>query len=139
MAAGNGLADLERRIKAMGTAARAEIGKALDQSAAEIVSNARTLAPVDAEDGGQLKASIHYEQGPHELHRVILAGGETTTRPVRDGASATYDYALAQELGTAEQSAQPFFYPAWRLGKKRAIGRINRAVKKAAKAAGWST
>lgn len=135
MARGNGLDDLERRIKAMPLAARDEIGKALDASATEIAGAAQLLAP--AEDG-DLRASIRTGQGEHDLSRTIEAGGPTTTRPVREGVSATYDYALGTEWGTADTRAQPYFFPAWRLGRKRAKGRIARAVRKAAKAAGWS-
>lgn len=136
MARGNGLDDLQRRIRAMGVEARREIGVALDQSAAEVVSVARTLAP---SDDGDLKASIRQEPGEHELQRVVEAGGPTTTRPVREGKSPVYDYALAQEFGTAEQEPQPFFNPAWRLARRRAKNRISRAVRKAARAAGWSS
>lgn len=136
MASGNGLADLERRIKAMPALARQEIGRALDASAREVEDNARALAP---SDDGDLRASIRSGTGGHELSRVVEAGGPTTTRPVREGVSASYDYALGTEWGTADTPAQPYFYPAWRLGRKRAIGRINRAVRKAAKAAGWSS
>lgn len=134
MASGNGLADLQKRIRAMGVEARREIGVALDQSAAEVVAVARQLAP--SEDGA-LRESVRQEPGANELQRVIEAGGSTTTRPVREGQSPTYDYANAQEFGTAEQEAQPFFYPAWRLARRRAKNRISRAVRKAAKAAGW--
>lgn len=136
MARGSGLDDLERRIKAMQVAPREEIGRALDVSAAEIADTARLLAP---SDDGDLRASIRTEQGAHELARTIEAGGPTTTRPVRDGINATYDYALGTEWGTAETRAQPYFFPAWRLGRKRAKSRIARAVRKAAKAAGWSS
>jgi hypothetical protein len=50
---------------------------------------------------------------------------------VRNGVTAKYDYALAQEFGTKEHPANPFFYPTWRLLRKRARSRINRAMKKA--------
>lgn len=135
MAQRNGLDDLTRRIRAMGVEARREIGVALDTSAAEVVNVARSMAP--SEDG-TLRESIRQEPGAHELQRVIEAGGPTTTRPVREGQSPVYDYANAAEWGTAEQPAQPYFYPAWRLARRRAKNRISRAVRKAARAAGWS-
>lgn len=134
MARDNGLADLDKRIRAMGTEARRSIGVALDQSADEMVATARYVAP--SEDG-DLKASIRIEPGSHELQRRVEAGGALTTRPVREGAKATYDYALAQEFGTAEMPPNQFFYSAWRLARKRALGRVSRAVRKAAKVAGW--
>lgn len=123
---------LKRRIAAIPKAARVEIAKALDASAAEMVASAKHLAP---DDDGDLQSSIRWSQGETPLARVIEAGGPTTTRPVREGQSATYDYALAQEFGTEKMPAQPFFYPAYRIIRKRIVGRVRRAVSKAARTA----
>lgn len=132
--AANGLADLQKRIRAMGVEARREIGVALDRSADEMVATARSMAP--SEDG-TLRESIRQEPGAHELQRVIEAGGPTTTRPVREGQSAEYDYSLAVEYGTSDTPEQPYFWPSWRLLKRRMRGRVSRAVRAAAKKAGW--
>lgn len=124
------LAALQRRIGRLPAVARKIIAKGLDEAASDIVETAKKFAPID---DGALQASIRSRHGKHELSRVIEAGGEATEREVRKGADVTYDYAVAQELGTADAPAQPFFYPAWRLGKKRARGKVRRAVTKAAK------
>lgn len=125
-----GQAKLRRKLQAIPRVARREIEAAIQKSAAEMVVQMQNFVPVDE---GILKSTIGFTFDRSLLRATIVAGGEATTRPVREGASATYDYAFAQEFGTQEMEANPFFYPAYRLGKRRAKGRITRAINKAAK------
>lgn len=118
----------QRRLQAIPKGVRAAVQPALQKSAEEVAAAARVLAP---EDDGDLRRSIRVEAGPHELARTVAAGGDLTTRPVRDGADASYDYALGQEFGTRKMPANPFFFPAFRSLRKRAAGRIKRAMSKA--------
>lgn len=102
------------------------------EQAEDMANTMRAVVPVDK---GVLKASIRIEPGKFPGQVYIKAGGPTTTKQVRQGSgSATYDYALAQEFGTAEHGAQPFFWPSYRLKKKRARraikSRVTRAIKK---------
>lgn len=129
MAKITGLRNIERRLARIPKAARAAVKPALDKSADELVAAQRSLAPLD---DGTLKASIKWHESG-ELTRTVRAGGPTTTRPVRSGTSATYDYALAQEFGTTKMSANPFFWPGYRLLRKRIRNRIKRAISKAVK------
>jgi hypothetical protein len=101
-----------------------------ERGADEITGIQKALA---AKDDGDLAGSVRNSYDEAELRATLTAGGEATTRPVREGADVDYDYALANEFGTQEMAAQPFFYPGYRLGKKRAKSRISRAVTKAAK------
>ncbi len=121
---------LRRKIKALPALVREELGAAIQKSADEITAIQRSMAP---EDDGTLKSTIHNDYDPDDLRATLTAGGEATTVPVRDGLDADYDYALGQEFGTAKMPANPFFFPGYRLGKKRAKGRITRAINKAAK------
>jgi hypothetical protein len=115
------------RLRRVVNAAIPAAYKAALTSAREIGGAMKMAVP---RDEGVLAASIRLET--EEPRRVkIRAGGPTTTRPVRNGVTAKYDYALAQEFGTKEHPANPFFYPTWRLLRKRARSRINRAMKKA--------
>ena len=52
---------------------------------------------------------------------------------MRSGVNVDFDYALAQEFGTAEADAQPFFWPSVNTLKKRVRRRIDRAIGKAVK------
>ena len=94
----------------------------------------RALAPVDS---GALKQSIRTEpyNDPY-VGAFVRAGGQLTTVAARQG-HGTYDYALAQELGTTEVDPTPFFYTAVRAKrpatKRRIRAGIKSAIKKASK------
>eukprot|EP00913_Durusdinium_trenchii_P021274 g19987.t1 len=105
-----------------------DIQPAIDQGANEMVARMKHLVP---EGDGDLQRSIGTEPGDRPLAVKVVAGGELTTRPVRDGISAVYDYALGQEYGTEEMPAQPFFWPSVNSTKKRVKRRIDRAIRKA--------
>ncbi len=121
---------LRRKIAALPGAIRAELMKALVTSGAEINGLQRRFVP---REDGVLAGTIDMIEKPADLQVVLVAGGPATTRPVRDGADAEYDYAFGQEFGTQEMPANPFFFPGYRLGKKRAKSRISRAINQAAK------
>ena len=44
-------------------------------------------------------------------------------------------YPHLQEYGTRHHAAQPFFWPGYRMGRKRALKKIKRAIGKAIKGA----
>lgn len=131
----DGLASLKRKLtEAIPGHVRRAAKVALEQSADQIVLTQKALAPVGAT--GALKASIRRSAAQDSaggLSVDIQAGGPTTTKPVRDGQSAQYDYALGQEFGTAEGPAQPFFYPGYRGNKKRVKAKVSRQTRKAIK------
>lgn len=120
-----GISRLQRRFAAIPKAIRDEIQPSLTRNSNNLAKLMKQLAP---EEEGDLRESIRVEQGSHELSRAVVAGGEKTTREVRSGSGVTYDYAMAQELGTKEMPANPFFYPAKRLLAKK----ITRSLKSAA-------
>ena len=110
---------------------RAATRAAMEKSANEIVASARTFAPVDT---GDLRDSIGWTWGDAPKGALTLA----SSRPVGDGERITIYagggdafYARFQEFGTQAMPASPFFFPAYRLNRKRAKGRITRAMKKA--------
>lgn len=119
---------LRKRMDAIPKSVRAAVRPALERSADELVGTMKRLAP---EDDGTLRDSIRKEAGANELSVNVTAGGPTTTRPVRDGADASYDYSLGQEFGTADMPANPFFFPAVRLLRKKIRSRVKRAIAKA--------
>lgn len=124
------LESLRRRLKAIPAAVKSQIRDALDKSADEMVATMKRLAPVDE---GALRESIRKEPGDHDLSVKVTAGGPMTTKEVRKGSGAEYDYALGVEFGTSDTAAQPFFWPSYRLGRKRVKARSKRAVTKAVK------
>lgn len=80
---------------------------------------------------GALQSSIRVEQGKGEFSVVIRAGGPLTTKPVRNGQSATYDYALGNEFGTKNAGEHPFFWNSYNANKKREKDKIRKAGKDA--------
>jgi HK97 gp10 family phage protein len=94
----------------------AKIDKAIEKNAKEMVGTAKGLVHVDS---GALEASIGMER--------ITNGWQV---------EATDEAAAPNEFGTRKMEAQPFFFPAYRLNKKRFRRRVNRAVKTAIKEAG---
>jgi hypothetical protein len=124
-----GLAKLKRRLMAIPQQVRDDMQIALDRQANELAATMKQLAPGD----GPLQDSIQVEQARTYLARAVVAGGETTTRPVKEGLDVSYDYAFAQELGTAEMEANPFFYPSIRMLNKRIKRRLKAAAARAVK------
>lgn len=108
---------------------------ALVQSGNELVQAMKALAP---EDTGDLKDSItltlpgtatppYSQPGGSQVakeNQVLVTAGNHAVR-----------YPHLVEYGTAEAAAQPYFWPAYRLKKKRLTNRIKRAIRKAVREA----
>lgn len=129
--ASDGLDDLMKAFDRVKKAPRDAVLKALTTSAGSIASTQRALAP---EDTGALKDSIavtlpgqstppYSQPGGNRVagdNEVIITVGDSDTR-----------YPHLVEYGTAAADAQPFFWPGFRLQRKRAQQRIDRAGRKA--------
>jgi HK97 gp10 family phage protein len=140
------------KLAALPAQARSRIKQAIAESADEIVAMQKRLVPVQT---GRLRDSIqqHWGNAPKlssagvsmkagagdpDLTVIITAGGgpretgwyarfvEFGTAPHEQGGK----FAGAQHPGTA---ARPFFYPAYRALKRRAVSRVSRATGKAAR------
>lgn len=103
------------------------------KNAGDLVQAMKGFAP---KDDGTLVASITHEDDSDatRISQRVSAGGPTTTKAIRKSGKGTapkYDYALAQEYGTENQPANPFFWPSWRLYRRRLKARMTRATKKA--------
>ncbi|MBB3944760.1 HK97 gp10 family phage protein [Rhizobium skierniewicense] len=123
------MAEFKRRLRRLPKTVLKEVNKAIEKDAQEWVNLSQRFVPKDPEDGTPLHDSIRH----HETEtggQVVRAGGATTTRP---SAGGKYDYALAAEFGTVKQNAQPFYWPAYRLLKKKFRSRRSRALNKAVK------
>ena len=142
---------LKRRLEAIPKEARAEIRKALEKSAVELAGMVKNFAP---EHSGDLKNSVGYTFGEYipensNVRGVSAAGGlgdPDLSVTVHAGDAKAF-YAAFVEFGTKAHlqggklagtyhpgtAPKPFFFPAYRLLKKRIKNRIARAVKKAAR------
>lgn len=144
-----GLDRLRNKLtKRIPQAVEKRVREAMEQSANEVVSAMRALAPVDQ---GDLRDSIGWTWGDAPAGSISLARSSTKTSDglritIYAGGGDAY-YARFVEFGTREHiaggkfagatipaiPAQPFFYPGWRLMKKRVKGRVSRNIKKALK------
>ncbi|GAB1378667.1 HK97-gp10 family putative phage morphogenesis protein [Pararhodobacter aggregans] len=163
MANDGGLSSFQKRMRAIPKAARAAVRPALDRSAEELVALQRSLAPVDEgdlvgsigwTDGPPPAGSLAVATMPEDpdLAVTVYAGNEKVfhARWVEFGTQAAVAGARVANPGAGNRqskrgrfsyrshpgtTAQPFFYPAYRLLKKRITARIKRAIGKAVKAA----
>jgi len=118
---------LRRSVPAVQDALRDELAKAGDH----FVAKASTFVPRDT---GDLAASIKWEWTQNTVADqsrspaiVVMAGDE-------DGGDA--EHVRHVEFGTEFSRKQPFFFPAYRLERRKIKGRLTRAMTKALKKAG---
>lgn len=127
-----GLERLKRKLARIPESVRKRAQAELMLAGREINMLQRSLAP---KDDGVLQGTIRTEPlTDGTIGAVLRAGGLATTKPVRNskkGNSPTYDYALAQELGTEKMAPNPFFYPGFKARKNAAKKRARQAVKEA--------
>lgn len=126
-----GLGSFQKRMRAIPRAARAAVEPALVKSADEVAGVMRGLAPVE---DGDLRDSIAVT-GPGQSTPPYSQPGGSMTVPENAAAitagNTDVRYPHLQEFGTTFHAAQPFFWPGFRLGRKRALTRIKRAIGKA--------
>lgn len=131
MADDGGLSKFQKRMAAIPVAARAAVQPALVKGAEEIAAIQRGLAP---RDEGDLIDSIEVT-GPGQRTPPYSQPGGAMVVPENMAAitvgSTDVRYPHLQEYGTTNHPAQPFFWPGFRLGRKRALNRIKRAVGRA--------
>lgn len=144
MAKIEGLERFQRRLSTVPKAARDELRKALEQSAEEVVSHMKRLVPVVT---GELQMSIGWTWGEAPKGAMIIARSRASafTKAAAGAGMVITIYAAGGETwwgrliefgkGPLRKGRSPFFYPVWRIYKKRVKSRIARATKKAVKAA----
>ena len=124
---------LARRLNAIPKAVVNAVQPALRQSGDELAGTMRQLAPVDT---GDLRDSIEVtlpgqSTPPYSQPGGSKVAGENQVLVTAGNEDVRYPHLV--EYGTADAGAQPFFWPAYRLKKKRLTNRIKRSVSKAVK------
>jgi HK97 gp10 family phage protein len=76
---------------------------------------------------GHLADSIRKVQGTKPTIVRIVAGGVSTRRQ-KTMHSGDFDYARAVEFGTLKMHAEPFFFPTYRLLRKRMRSSMKRKI-----------
>jgi HK97 gp10 family phage protein len=133
------LARLERRLAAIPKAVKEAVQPALHKSGQELTDSMKALAETSRDTGALIdsiawtpagRATPHYSQpGGSQVvpeNAVVITAGNAAVR-----------YAHLVEYGTTKATAQPYFWPAVRLLRKRLTNRIKRSIGKAVRN-GWS-
>jgi HK97 gp10 family phage protein len=123
--------DVQRSLKHLPFAVRRKLVEAIREQADGLADEIKARAHRKT---GAMAESVQVRRGRTTLELVVTAGGETTTKPVRDGAY-DYDYALGNEYGTVDMPAEPFFYPAARERQPDIEAAIEAAVTEALESA----
>jgi HK97 gp10 family phage protein len=135
----NGLADTLAAFDRLARAPREAVIPALIKSANELASAQKALAET-SRDTGDLIESIEVTAPGQHTPPFSQPGGSRVageTEVLVTVGNEDVRYAHLVEYGTSTAEAQPFFWPALRLLRKRLQNRINRAAKKAVKDA-WN-
>ncbi|MGE3247965.1 MAG: HK97-gp10 family putative phage morphogenesis protein [Beijerinckiaceae bacterium] len=127
---------LNKRLTAIPKAVREAVPPALAKSGEELAGRMKILAP---EDSGDLKESIAVTLPGQSTPPYSQPGGSRVAKEnevlVTAGNSAVR-YPHLVEYGTSKAPAQPYFWPAFRLTRKRITNRLRRAIAKAVRE-GW--
>jgi HK97 gp10 family phage protein len=111
---------LRAKARALRAKVAASVTPAVRQAAEVIMATQRRLVPVDDGD------SIHQEpdvKSENATRVLIIAGGQPAP------------HARIIEFGSLRQPAQPFFFPGYRVERRRAKALIAKAVRAAVKSA----
>jgi HK97 gp10 family phage protein len=135
MSGDGGLSSFQRRMRAVPKAAREAVQPALVREAEKIASTMRQVAP---RDEGDLAGSIAVT-GPGQSTPPYSQPGGALIVPENAAAitagNSDVRYPHLQEHGTSFHAAQPFFWPSFRMHRKRALTAIKRSIGKAIKGA----
>lgn len=126
------IVNFERRFAQIPRAVRRAVEQELERNAQEIVDEIRRLVPVRS---GDLRESIGWTWGDAPRGAMVLGkvGNQEfgTLRVTIYAGGGDAFYGRFQEFGTVNMPANPFFYPVWRLRRRRTRTRLTRAMRKA--------
>ncbi|MFQ6550501.1 HK97-gp10 family putative phage morphogenesis protein [Aestuariibius sp. 2305UL40-4] len=131
-----GLKKFERRWKAIPQRVRIELRSMMEKTADAIVEDMYDFAP---QDTGDLAGSIAWTWGDAPAGTMTLgtvAGGDDPDLRITIYAGGDDQfYARFQEFGTVHMPANPFFYPTWRVWRRRVRTRMRAAIRRGTRAA----
>lgn len=132
----DGLDRLNKRWSAIPKRMKDEVRIAMEKAADEVIADMYHLAPHLT---GDLAGSINWTWGdaPAGTMTIASVGGNeygTMALTIYAGGGNEF-YARYQEFGTTKMAANPFFFPAWRIWKRRIVSRISAAMRRAIKSA----
>lgn len=139
MADDGGIGRLQKRLAALPKATVAAAQPAVLKSAEEMAATMRSFVPVKT---GALRDSIVVTPAGAQTPPYSQPGGAMTVPENAVAITAGNEdvrYPHLVEYGTKRTPAHPFFWPAFRLNRARAVRRIKRAVGQAVRNTAVST
>jgi HK97 gp10 family phage protein len=119
---------LRAELKQRSEKLKANASSAIEYAAQDLAGAIRTRAKVRS---GNTAKSVEAVKLPSGGWRV-QAGGDLTIKEVRKGSGVTYDYTRAEEFGTVDMKARPFFFNTYRAKKagikRRALQKLTEGV-----------
>lgn len=133
---------LRRRLKAIPAKVRQAVRAQLKVNALELVETAKSFAPVDTgflrehirAQNVSTSTRIAWRVGSYALHSrwVEFGTAPAAARPARQNMNFRRTAVMTKAYAAHHATpAQPFFWPAWRLKRRRFKLRMSRAVRKA--------
>jgi HK97 gp10 family phage protein len=116
---------LRRKLKAIPVEVRKALKAQNAANAADLVGVQKRFAAASFKDPtGDLQAGIRHQDviDSTRISQKVSAGAKD---------AKGRDYAAWVEFGTSKNEAAPFFWPAYRLGRRKYKSRMTRAAKKA--------
>lgn len=123
MAVNQSVERFKRLVKDLQKEVHDEAVKELNSQGDMLVRQMISAAP---EDTGNLSHSVRKVPGKVDTQIRIVAGGFLTVR--KNISTKPFDYARADEFGTIHMAAKPFFFPTYRLLKKKMISSMKRKI-----------
>lgn len=133
MADDGGLARFQQRMRAIPAAVKDAVKPALRDAGNDTADAMERFAP---EDTGKLKGSIAVTLPGRSTPAYSQPGGSRVAGELEvivTVGDADVRYPHLVEFGTAEAPAQPFFWPGFRLTRKRSAAKIKSAISRAVK------
>ncbi|MDR6101019.1 HK97 gp10 family phage protein [Agrobacterium larrymoorei] len=133
MAKDGGISRVQQRLAMIPKNVRAALQPELIKNGNDLAVTARILAP---RDSGALQESITVTPGGTATPPYSAPGGRVIVPELAVAVTAgnkDVRYAHLVEHGTTEAPAQPFFWPAFRMMRKKISGRLKRAASTAVK------
>ncbi|MGN8117511.1 HK97-gp10 family putative phage morphogenesis protein [Labrys sp. 22185] len=133
MADDGGLSRIQKRLAAIPAKVKEAAAQAVVKGAEELADLQRDLAPVET---GALKDSIHVTLPGETTPPYSQPGGQQVapeTGALVTVGNSEVRYPHLVEYGTADAPAQAFFWPAYRLLRKRITNRVKRSIRTAIK------
>lgn len=107
----------------IGAATSKSIPSLLEAAAEDLAAAMRDKAELHRKSGATV-ASVQVVKTKNPNRIRVQAGGDLTTKEIRKGSGKSYDYAMAEEFGTKDETAIPFFYPTYRAKKAEIVARV---------------